>query len=56
MKNYGFRLKVKMGRKWHHGLVVYKTEAEATARMNELILLGHKANAIKIQNETEIFC
>ncbi|NLZ81973.1 MAG: hypothetical protein GX913_09295 [Clostridiales bacterium] len=56
MKDYGFRLKVKIGGKWTHGLKSYKTIDEAKERLNQLVNLGHPKNAIQIQSEIEIFC
>lgn len=56
MKKYGYRLQIKMGRKWRHGLVAYQTEQEAQARLEELVQLGHPKKNIRVQPEIEIFC
>lgn len=56
MKNYGYRLKVRFGKKWMHGLVSYPTVELAQARLDELVALGHPKSHIKIQPESEIFC
>ena len=55
MKNYGYRLKVRFGKKWMHGLVSYPTVELAQARLDELVALGHPKSHIKIQPESEIF-
>lgn len=56
MKKYAYRLKVKIGKKWKHGLVSYPTVELAQARLDELVALGHPKSQIKIQPESEIFC
>lgn len=56
MKEYGYRLKVKIDKKWYHGKVKYNNKIDAQNRMKELIILGHPAKEIKIEHESEIFC
>ena len=56
MKNYGYRLQIKVRGKWHHGLVAYATVEEAQVRLEEMVKVGHPRKGIRIQPETEIFC
>jgi len=56
MKEYGYRLRVKMGKKWYHGKVKYGSKVEAETRMLELIKLGQPKKDIKIEHESQIFC
>ena len=51
MKDYGYRLKVKIGKRWYHGLKTYQSKEEAEIRMLELIKLGHSKTGIKVQHE-----
>lgn len=51
----GYRLMVKVGKRWHVGKVEYREEAEAKKQMEKIVALGHDPKKIKVAPQSEIF-